>query len=943
MALQREKTAVLAFGRMNPPTTGHEKLIKKTHQVARQHGGSAHVVTSHSHDSNKNPIPQDKKIGYLKKIAPHGVNVSGSSKQHPTIMHHASKLHAAGHKHLVVVAGGDRIKEFHNTLNKYNGKSGAHGHYNFKSIKVVSSGRRDPDSDSVQGVSGTKMRHYAKTGQHNKFKQGLPRALHPHAKEIHNHVGGTQLESFKEAMEKKFKPSGEKTDIILHTNATGSKKNKDGKGAPSNTTRAGGTRFGEGRYMRMVNAEFENFIGDELDEVLSRQARIKKALILRRYKHKIQRRKKMMRKKLATKDMLVRRARRHAVKLVRKRFMGKKGENYAKLGMADKILIDKKIAEKKAIIDRIANRLLPKVRRAELIRLRDMKKKKPVPSKKPVTSGVVKPGGTWANKSSEKAAKVSSYRLPQKVKSESFVNEDNIFDVVDAFEMLSEKDITALDKKFAKSNIDPNILFEVFLMGLDNDGEQTPQQKGFMSLNTFMAEDYNTPAASEVGDEKQPYEAAITNLALNTKNRNMAIKSYHYGPLNEDDDEYWEAVADLWDTDTDTAKGSRCHNCAAFDRAPKTLKKIAEAIGPDGNKVVEKAQLGYCELFAFKCAGQRVCDAWIGGGPITEQKQLDEALADWMDQPITGVQLDRRYNRPMVAKSALPRLKEFKASGEDSSIEDPVDPKKIDWEDSHTLAAYKMGQKAKGTNKKCPFAKKNDPEGQMATCWNMGKRGEPIPEALEYPHETAKKYKKDTPGQNEDLQLAKDKPKVHTAQTSKQTKDRIAQGNKQASDRMAQRNKQHALKKKRDHEYEMKHGRKKDPKNLRDIASSKINEKAVNELDTETLRSYQRKASDASKYKKLSTKKVDNRYSGVKRASDTLDKRHRERMKQPPRPGGTQLEDAEAAQRAAAQNKIEKLRQKERHKTEKERLATAHKNEVQRLRANEQFEELFKK
>ena len=871
MALQREKTAVLAFGRMNPPTTGHEKLIKKTHQVARQHGGSAHVVTSHSHDSNKNPIPQDKKIGYLKKIAPHGVNVSGSSKQHPTIMHHASKLHAAGHDHLVVVAGGDRIKEFHNTLNKYNGKSGAHGHYNFKSIKVVSSGRRDPDSDSVQGVSGTKMRHYAKTGQHNKFKQGLPRALHPHAKEIHNHVGGTQLESFKEAMEKKFKPSGEKTDVILHTNATGSKKNKDGKGAPSNTTRAGGTRFGEG-HIRMVNAEFENFIGDELDEVLSRQGRIKRALMLRRYKHKIQRRKKMMRKKLATKEMLHRRARRHAVKLVRKRFMGKKGENYAKLGMADKILIDKKIAEKKAIIDRIANRLLPKVRRAELIRLRDMKKKKAEPSKKPVTSGVVKQGSIWANKSSEKAAKVSSYRLPQKVKSESFVNEDNIFDVVDAFEMLSEKDITALDKKFAKSNIDPNILFEVFLMGLDNDGEQTPQQKGFMSLNTFMAEDYNTPAASEVGDEKQPYEAAITNLALNTKNSNMAIKSYHYGPLNEDDDEYWEAVADLWDTDTDTAKGSRCHNCAAFDRAPKTLKKIAEAIGPDGNKVVEKAQLGYCELFAFKCAGQRVCDAWIGGGPITEQKQLDEALADWMDQPITGVQLDRRYNRPMVAKSALPRLKEFKASGEDSSVADPVDPKKIDWEDSHTLAAYKMGQKAKGTNKKCPFAKKDDPEGQMATCWNMGKRGEPIPEALEYPHETAKKYKKDTPGQN-----------------------------------------------------------------------SKINEKAVNELDTETLRSYQRKASDASKYKKLSTKKVDNRYSGVKRASDTLDKRHRERMKQPPRPGGTQLEDAEAAQRAAAQNKIEKLRQKERHKTEKERLATAHKNEVQRLRANEQFEELFKK
>ena len=228
-----------------------------------------------------------------------------------------------------------------------------------------------------------------------------------------------------------------------------------------------------------------------------------------------------------------------------------------------------------------------------------------------------KQGSIWANKSSEKAAKVSSYRLPAKVKSESFVNEDNIFDVVDAFEILSEKDITALDKKFAKSDIDPNILFEVFLMGLDNDGEQTPQQKGFMSLNTFMAEDYNTPAASEVEDKKHPYQAALTDLALNTRNRNMAIKSYHYGPLNEDDDEYWEAVADLWDTDTETAKGSRCHNCAEFDRKPATLKKMAEAIGPDGKKIVEKAHLGYCELFAFKCAGQRVCDAWIGGGPLT--------------------------------------------------------------------------------------------------------------------------------------------------------------------------------------------------------------------------------------------------------------------------------------------------------------------------------------
>ena len=68
MALQQDtknKTAVLAFGRMNPPTTGHEKLINKTHEVAKQHGGKAHVVASHTQDKKNNPLPQDKKLGYL--------------------------------------------------------------------------------------------------------------------------------------------------------------------------------------------------------------------------------------------------------------------------------------------------------------------------------------------------------------------------------------------------------------------------------------------------------------------------------------------------------------------------------------------------------------------------------------------------------------------------------------------------------------------------------------------------------------------------------------------------------------------------------------------------------------------------------------------------------------------------------------------------------------
>lgn len=181
----KESTAVMAFGRFNPPTVGHEKLIHKVHEVAKEHDGSAHVVASHSEGTSKDPLPQSKKLDYLKKVAPTGVHVSGSSKESPSFLHAAKKLHDAGHKHLVMVAGSDRVDEYKKKLDQYNGKE---GHFNFKSIKVVSSGERDPDAEGVQGMSGTKMRAHARAGEHEQFKAGLPKALHPHAKEIADHI-----------------------------------------------------------------------------------------------------------------------------------------------------------------------------------------------------------------------------------------------------------------------------------------------------------------------------------------------------------------------------------------------------------------------------------------------------------------------------------------------------------------------------------------------------------------------------------------------------------------------------------------------------------------------------------------------------------------------------------------------------------------------------------
>ena len=191
---EEESTAVMSFGRFNPPTIGHEKLIHKTEEVAQQHGGTAHIVASHSEGTAKNPVPQQAKIGYLHNIVKPSTELSGSSKEEPTILHAAARLHKQGHKHLVVVAGSDRVNDYQELLNQYNdGKKYPHGSYKFKSIKVLSAGQRDPDAEGVAGMSGTKIREYARAGNTAKFRAALPDALKAHAGEIMGHIKAIPL------------------------------------------------------------------------------------------------------------------------------------------------------------------------------------------------------------------------------------------------------------------------------------------------------------------------------------------------------------------------------------------------------------------------------------------------------------------------------------------------------------------------------------------------------------------------------------------------------------------------------------------------------------------------------------------------------------------------------------------------------------------------------
>jgi cytidyltransferase-like protein len=175
---------VMSFGRFNPPTTGHMKLIDKVRAIGEQRGIPHHVFVSHSQDTKKNPLSAKQKIKHLKRYSP-GTNFEASTPEEPTIFHAAAKLHAAGHDHLVVVAGSDRVKEYQALLNKYNGVKGPHGYYNFKKIEVVSAGQRDPDSEGAEGMSATKMREHAKNNDFSSFRQGVPdHVSDEHAREL---------------------------------------------------------------------------------------------------------------------------------------------------------------------------------------------------------------------------------------------------------------------------------------------------------------------------------------------------------------------------------------------------------------------------------------------------------------------------------------------------------------------------------------------------------------------------------------------------------------------------------------------------------------------------------------------------------------------------------------------------------------------------------------
>lgn len=163
------KHVAFAFGRMNPPTIGHARLINATARAAQ--GGDYWIFLSHTQDTKKNPLDYNTKVDFIKAMFPqHADHISYGSLR--TIMEIMEFLYHHGYTDVTYVAGADRLPAFTELLNKYNGLEGGKTYYKFDSINVVSSGPRDPDDeDAVAGISASGARAAATKGDFEEFKK----------------------------------------------------------------------------------------------------------------------------------------------------------------------------------------------------------------------------------------------------------------------------------------------------------------------------------------------------------------------------------------------------------------------------------------------------------------------------------------------------------------------------------------------------------------------------------------------------------------------------------------------------------------------------------------------------------------------------------------------------------------------------------------------------
>lgn len=322
-------SVVFTFGRFNPPTIGHQKLVDKVKLEAGKRSAEPHIYLSHSQDRKKNPLDYKTKI----RIAQSAFGPAIKKTGHKTVIDILKMLYNRGVKNVVMVVGSDRLKEFDRILTKYNGSKD----FNFDSVRAISAGDRDPDDEGVSGMSASKLRAAAQSGDLSSFKDGMSTGLtSAEVKKVYNEIRktmGVTEEINLENIEFLFNDDELEMFIEMH--------------------------------------ESEAFDNIELvEKPLTVQQRLKRARKMKRLAPKLKRRKKILSKRMADPERLRKRSRKAAISLLRKRFAGKLGQNYASLSPGQKVSVDKQVEKKLKQVDTLSKRLLPSVRKKELERVR---------------------------------------------------------------------------------------------------------------------------------------------------------------------------------------------------------------------------------------------------------------------------------------------------------------------------------------------------------------------------------------------------------------------------------------------------------------------------------------------------------------------------------------------------------------------------------------------
>jgi len=164
----KTQPVVFAFGRLNPPTIGHQKLIERIITIAKRVKGLPVLYVSASQDKVKNPLTVKQKVAYLKKVYPRGITILPAIGTERTFMEILKNRFDKKYTDVYMIAGSDRVAEFKKLIKKYNGTD-----YNFDTVNVVSAGERDADATGAKGMSASKMRAFASVNDFTSFKQGL--------------------------------------------------------------------------------------------------------------------------------------------------------------------------------------------------------------------------------------------------------------------------------------------------------------------------------------------------------------------------------------------------------------------------------------------------------------------------------------------------------------------------------------------------------------------------------------------------------------------------------------------------------------------------------------------------------------------------------------------------------------------------------------------------